>query len=69
MAVSEFFDDDEIISQLRMFFDIEEQDQIDFNELLGQLESIDDDTLQLKVNGRVFNIDKVFCNVTEVELE
>ena len=65
--ISEFFSDEELISQLRMFFTDEEQEQINFEVALGQLEDIDLDTWQLQLKGRKFRIDKILCEVEEVE--
>jgi len=64
--ISEFFTDDELLSQLRMFFSDEEQEHMDFKALLGQISEVDSETLELKVNGRVFRIDKILCDVEEV---
>ena len=65
--ISEYFTDDELLSQLRMFFNEEEQEHMDFKALLGQITEIDTNTLELKVKGRIFRIDNIFCDVTEVE--
>lgn len=67
MSVSEWFSDEELISQLSMFFDDVEQEQIDFKSLLGQIVMVDDNTGQIKVKGRVFQFDMTFCDVEEVE--
>ena len=66
LSVSEWFSDDELISQLRMFFDVDEVDKIDFKSLLGQVTVVDDDTRQIKVKGRTFVFSMVFCDVEEV---
>ena len=66
LSVSEWFSDEELISQLRMFFDVDEADQIDFKSLLGQVTVVDDDTRQIKVKGRTFVFSMVFCDVEEV---
>ena len=50
-----------------MFFNEEEQEHMDFKALLGQITEIDTNTLELKVKGRIFRIDKIFCDVEEVE--
>ena len=56
--ISEWFSDDEFISQLRMFFGDEEREHLDFQSLLGQLKSTDDDgVFLLKVKGRTFQLD------------
>lgn len=67
LSVSEWFSDDELISQLRMFFDVDEADKIDFKALLGQIQVVDDDTRQIKVKGRTFQFSMEFCDVEEVE--
>lgn len=66
LSVSEWFSDEELISQLRMFFDVDEVDKIDFKSLLGQVTVVDDDTRQIKVKGRTFVFSMVFCDVEEV---
>ena len=63
MSVSEFYSDEELISQLRMFID----DDLDFYGLLSTVEEVDENTLQIKVKGRVFRFDKELCSVEEVE--
>ena len=66
LSVSEWFSDEELISQLQMFFDVDEVDKIDFKSLLGQVTVVDDDTRQIKVKGRTFVFSMVFCDVEEV---
>lgn len=64
--ISEYFSDDEFISQLRMFFDDEEREKLDFPALLGQLIKTDDDTVfELKVKGRLFQLDTEYGTVEE----
>lgn len=65
--ISEYYSDDELLSQLRMFFNEDEQEHMDFKSLLGQITEIDNNILELKVKGRIFRIDKIFCDVEEVE--
>lgn len=67
MAVSEWFSDEELISQLRMFFTVDEAEHIDFQALLGQITEVDDRTREVKVKGRTFRFDLQFCDVEEVE--
>ena len=67
MAVSEWFSDEELISQLSMFFSADEQLHIDFQALLGQIVEVDDRTREIKIKGRVFRFDLQFCDVEEVE--
>lgn len=65
--ISEYFSDEELISQIKMFFSEEEQEHMDFKALLAQLKEIDTDTLELRIKGRIFRIDTTFCDVEEVE--
>ncbi len=64
LPISEWFSDEELISQLQMFFDVTEN--IDFQALLGQIQVVDEDTRQIKVKGRTFQFDMEFCDVEEV---
>ena len=68
MSVSDWFSDDELISELRMFFDDEEREHLDFQSLLGQINWIDGETGEIKVRKRVFRFDYELCSVTEVEV-
>lgn len=62
--ISEYYSDDELISQLRMHFDNEED--IDYTACLSQLTEVDERTWELKVKSRTFRIDKEFCDVEEI---
>ena len=64
--ISEFYSDEELLSQLRMFFNEEELEHINFKALLGQLNDEDSDTWTLQIKNRQFTIDKTTCNVEEV---
>lgn len=64
MVVSEFFDEQEVISQLRMFVDLNEED---IQSCLSQIVEKDENTYELTVNNRVFQFDKILCDVEEVE--
>lgn len=64
--ISEWFSDEELISQFRMHFNESERDNIDFKALLGQLEVIDEDTREVKIKDRTFRFSMEFCNVEEV---
>ena len=66
--ISEWFSDDELISQLRMFFTEEEREVIDFKALLGQVRMVDEETGEISVLNRVFRFDMEVCDVEEVEL-
>ena len=65
--ISEYYSDDELISQLREFFDVEERMNIDFKSFLGLITEYDEFTFEVKINGRVFHFDKELCSVEEVE--
>jgi len=65
--ISEWFSDDEFISQFRMFFTDEEREKLDFQSLLGQLTSTDDDNiLQLKIKNKTFRLDTENGTVEEI---
>ena len=68
MSVSDWFSDEELISELRMFFTESERETIDFQSLLGQINWIDGETGEIKVRKRVFRFDYELCSVTEVEV-
>lgn len=68
MAVSEWFSDEELISQFRMFFTENERKNINFDALLGQLIDINDEYWKVNIKSRWFLVDKKFCNVREMEL-
>ena len=65
--ISDYYEDEELISQLRMFFDDDEQEQIDFKASLNLLTDFDEEKWELKIKDRVFLIDKELCEVEEVE--
>ena len=62
--ISDWYSDEELISQLQAFFDVEED--INFQELLGQITENEDGNFQLNVKGRTFTFGKEICNVEEV---
>jgi len=66
-TVSPYFSDEELVSQLRMQYGLEEMWNIDFQSLLSQIVDVGE-CLQLQIKGRTFNIDKVTGGVTEVKL-
>ena len=67
MSVSEWFSDDELISELRMFFTEAERETIDFQSLLGQIQWVNDETGEIKIKKRTFRFDYELCDVTEVK--
>ena len=67
MTLSPYYLDKSIVNQLRSFFEVEEQWNIDFESMLSQVEDYDDEYYILKINTRVFKIHKVQGFVEEVE--
>ena len=65
MAVSEFFTDEELESQLRLHFDPDSQWDIDFTAFFNQIVDRGAD-LYLDIRGRKFSIDKLTGFVVEV---
>lgn len=66
MVVSQYFTDEDLVSQLRLQFDYEEQFTIDFYSILSQVVERSND-LYLELKGRCFSIDKITGIVTEVD--
>lgn len=67
MALSPYFTDDDVCSQLRLFFDESEQWDVDFKSFFNRVEEGDDGFLFLKVRGRSFCIDEVTGCVSEIK--
>ena len=65
-TVSEYFTDEELCSQLRMQYSLDEMWRIDFMSLLSQVVDIGE-CFELKIKGRVFNINKITGGVSEVK--
>ena len=66
MALSEYFTDEELISQLRLQFEWEEMWDIDFTTIFQSIEDMGD-YFTLNLRNRVFHIDKITGIVVEVE--
>ena len=66
MAVSDFFTDEELEAQLRLFFEEEEQFDTDFTVFFNQIIDRGAD-LYLEFRGKRFSIDKITGFITEVE--
>lgn len=66
MALSPYFTDDELISQLRLQFDYEDMWDIDFTTIFQAIEDLDD-YFCLNFRNRCFHIDKITGIVVEVE--
>ena len=62
--ISEYFTDEELISQLRIAIG----EEIDYQTLLGQVEEVDEDTFQIRYGTRTFQFDIILCGVTEVNI-
>lgn len=63
--ISEYFTDEELMSELAMFFTSDED--IDFKTYLGQVKPVDEDTSEIKIGERVFRFDNILCGVEEVQ--
>ncbi|WP_458454420.1 hypothetical protein [Methanobrevibacter sp.] len=69
MIGSDFFDnDDDLVSQLRSFFEPEEMWNIDFAVLLNQATETENG-FNLVINNRTFFIDEITGIVSEVDVE
>ena len=67
MSISPYFQDSSIVNQLRSFFDVDEQWEIDFDSCLSQIEDVDEEYYVLKVRDKSFRIHKVQGFVELVE--
>lgn len=63
--MSEYFTDEEIVSQLKMFFTDEEQEKINFKSYFSLFEDLGSEW-QVRIKNRYFRIDKITCDVEEV---
>lgn len=66
-SISDYFTDEELITQLRLQFDYEEQFDMDFRTVFNHI-YMASDGLRLRLRGRLFRIDEVTGDVSEVEL-
>ena len=66
MALSPYFTDDELVSQLRLQFDDDEMWDIDFTTIFSLIEDAGD-YFTLDFRNRSFRIDKITGIVAEVE--
>ena len=67
MALSDYFTDDEVVSQLQMYFELEEMWNMDFNSCLSQVTDYDENYFFLKIKDKNFIIEKITGIVEEVE--
>ena len=67
MSLSVYYEDKDIVNQLRGYFSIEEQWNIDFDAGLSQIKDYDDENYILKIKDRTFVIHKIHGSVMEVE--
>jgi hypothetical protein len=65
-TVSDYFTDEDLESQLMLQFEYEEMHTMDFRTVFSQIEDMGE-FLQLRLRGRVFQIDKITGGVSEVE--
>ena len=66
-TLSFYFTDEDLEAELSRQFSEEEMHTFDFKRIFHEIEDIGD-CLQLRLRGRVFNIDKITGNVTEVSV-
>lgn len=66
MALSPYFTDEELISQLRLQFDYDDMWDVDFTTIFQSIEDIGD-FFCLNFRNRCFHIDKITRIVIEVE--
>ena len=66
MALSDYFTDEDLESQLRSQFDYDEMWDVDFKTIFNHIQDIGS-VLELRFRGKVFHIDKVTASVTEVK--
>lgn len=67
MSLSVYYDDEDIISILRSFFDPNEQWTIDFESYMRDIINYDEDYYSLTIKNRTFLIHKITGTVEEVE--
>lgn len=64
-TLSPYFTDEDLESQLRMQFEEEEMDTMDYRAVFNQIED-EGDCLKLRLRNRTFSIDKITGIVEEV---
>ena len=67
MSLSKYFEDKDIISQLRSFFEINEQWKIDFQSFLADVIDYNEEYYAVTIKNRTFTIHKLLGIVEEVE--
>ena len=66
MALSLYFTDEDLISQLRVQFSYDEMHDLDWKTIFNQIEERERDYF-LRFRGRKFSINKITGGVTEVK--
>lgn len=66
MALSEYFTPEDLESELRVQFEMDEMYDMDFRTIMGQIVDRGDD-LYLELRGKRFSIDKLTGTVTEIK--
>ena len=66
-TISDYFTDEDLEQSLRMQFDLDDMWGMDFKTVFSQIEDIGD-VFQLRLRGKVFNIDKITGSVSEVNV-
>lgn len=65
-TISDYFTDEDLVTQLTLQFDEEEMHTFNFKRIFHEIEDIGD-CFQLRIRKRIFNIDKISGTVTEVK--
>lgn len=63
MAISEYFSNEELLSELRMFVDLDDED---LQSCLSTITEVDDDTLQIRILDRTFQFSRTMLGVEEI---
>lgn len=66
-TLSPYFTDEDLVAQLSAMFEENVRHTFDYKRVFHEIDDVGD-CLQLKFRGRVFNIDKVTGDLTEVEV-
>jgi len=65
-TISDYFTDEDLEQSLRLQFDAEEMWTMDFKTVFSQIEDAGE-VFQLRLRGRLFNIDKITGDAMEVK--
>ena len=66
MVLSPYYNDNDVVCQMRGFFDVEEQWNVDFTGALVNAKDYDEDHFEVLAGNRKFLVHKLHGTVTEV---